>query len=95
MKTTILYETWLDGGILRAELVESEDFEPTVLVKTVDGRGVSDVEGHLTLDELLSTPINHPVVVELRSDRSTVGEVTLPYRVIDKALTFLGYEEVF
>lgn len=94
MKSTVLYETWLDGGILRAELVESEDSEPAVLVRTVDGHGVSEVEGKLSLDDILGVPINQPIVVEMFSERVHAGEITLPYRVVDRALSFLGYEEV-
>lgn len=94
MKSTVLYETWLDGGILSAELVESTDSEPTVLVQSIDGRDASVVKGQITLHDLLRVPMNQPVAVEMFGAAGDAGEIKLPYRVVDKALSFLGYEEM-
>ena len=95
MRITPLYESWSSEHVIRAELVEGGSDGPKICV-TVTREGATiletDAVGRLDLDEMLAVPVNESFVAQVTTHSGRTDDVILPYRVVDKALSHLGYE---
>ena len=97
MRTTHLYETWCDEYVIRAELVEGSHRGDEVCV-TCEWMGKLDIGGDavgwIPVKQLLDVPVGEPCIVQVATRTGLTSNVTLPYRVVDRALARLGYEEL-